>query len=781
MRATEKQFRDRGRYLVRIDQPARVETTQGVQDVRARGEAILIVRGEDAGRRRLTLERFVLTTTPLRIGRGSSGVISVIARPASGQLRFGRKSDEWEVRAKCSIHYPELDVRSGKEQVTGCYYLPTFLPASVRLAGRVSSLRERSPLGTLQLTVACLAGEGEDFASLTLEQDVRWEVLLPLGGDAGNHDCPTGHQVNRRRLTVQPVGFRNAPGDATPSGSTAPAQLAVAQAVWEKCCIEIVAQPIELITNATLKTSSDLTAIRAAFTDPGADVIEIFFVQNPLVGTGGGNAGAIGVASQKIVVAEPNGGNPVLLAHEIGHALGLLHPPVSDPDTVLDPTGSAMNPGTELVTFEMCSAISQPALETLVATCCTHHDTGDHYIRDFPEDVGAEPSDPLPPGRTRYSMSNVWNRLSATPGTFGPNGPAHEHPARFAADGVTVFTNHLFARVEQTATLPIHDGAVRFYMKHPGSGAGALTLLGEAPVTGPLPRNVSIPWQVPPASPNHSCVFAVVHSPAAPENPTATLDWAAFEALSRNDNDWAQRNLDIRNVAPDGAGNVFAGAPWVIRLDPQVELPASVSLAVDARGARGLEDLVLEVGREEHRLTAGKSHRLELQVDGHLLPVVVRGRVPGRARPGSSFLVQVDPTVNDVQLVGFATELRVTPRHAYLEQLADTLLAACDDLARFADLAPATRIAGLVRDSRCRTTEGTAEIAAKAREPIDELVEALLARPEGKLFGLERARDAWRERLAADDGSGTGRMTLVESLFDLAQRLQLVAWALGGG
>ncbi|MCB1058386.1 MAG: hypothetical protein KDD11_23030, partial [Acidobacteria bacterium] len=536
--------------MLRIRGEATLETPTGNQRVRAGGEAIFLIQGDGTARRSLKLRRFVLATTPVKTERGDTGVVSVLGELGEGRYFFGDKGDRFKVDAACRIHYPELDRRAGKEEEhRGCYFQPTTLPAGVHIEGEVSELEGERPYGPVRITVACLAGEDEAFSSLTLDLDVPWEVLVPLGGSTDNHPCPPTHQVNQRRLVVQPVGFRTSAADPTPSASTAAAQLATAQMVWAKCCIDIQVQPTVLITDAALKTSSDQTAIRAAYTDPDPNTIEIFFVQNPLSASGGGNAGAIGVASQKVVLAEPNGGNPVLCAHELGHALGLLHPPSSEFGTVMQPTGSAMNPGTDLVTHNMCTNISQPALQTLATTCCLHHDSGDHYIRDFPEDVGNEPSDPLPPGRTRYSMSNVWNRLSNTVGTFGANGPEHEHPARFENDGVTPKTNYLFARVEQVETLQISGASVSFYLKHPGSGAGAITLLGTVAVPVGLPQDISIPWQVPVGTPNHSCVFAVVFSPAEPEQDTTALDWAAFEALSHEDNDWAQRNLDIRNTA----------------------------------------------------------------------------------------------------------------------------------------------------------------------------------------------------------------------------------------
>jgi hypothetical protein len=70
-------------------------------------------------------------------------------------------------------------------------------------------------------------------------------------------------------------------------------ELATASTVWGKSCIAFEVNPTVLITNPTLKTSTDQAAIRAAYTHPDPNTIEIFFVQNPLSASGGGNAGAI--------------------------------------------------------------------------------------------------------------------------------------------------------------------------------------------------------------------------------------------------------------------------------------------------------------------------------------------------------------------------------------------------------------------------------------------------------------------------------------------------------
>ena len=782
MRSTEKLLSNGNRYLLRIDHEAEIGSLIGPISTRVKGEAIVRIQDTGGSRCGLILEKLSLASHGIESPAGATGKISVITDAGQGVLTLASRRDQWAIDGPCKIHYPTLDDHGDKPD-RGCYYMPKFLPASVQISGQLNEVERGVPHGKLRLAVACAAGENEAFTTLILEDRFAWEALVPAGGTrdvrSDNHPCPPSHEVNRRRLIVQPVGFRISAVDPTPSASTAAAQLALAQTIWGKCCIDIEVRPTVMITNATLKTSSNISAIKAAYTDPAANVIEIFFVQNTLPGVGGGTACAIGVASQKLVIAEPNNGNPVLVAHEIGHALGLLHPPSSDFGTVMQPTGSAMNPGTELVTHRMCQNISQPALQTLTDTCCLHHDIGDHFIRDFPEDIGDEPSDPLPPGRTRYSMSNVWNRLTNTAGTFGANGPDHEHPFRFQPDGTTPKTNYLFARVEQKGTLAIRDAEVRFYIKNPGSGIGNITLLGSVTASNTFPQDVSLPWQVPASLPNHSCVFAVVHSPAEPAQDPATLTWAQAEGLAREDNDWAQRNLNIRNISPFNTGNVVHGAPFVVRLPDGPR--DSLVVKVDARLARGLESLIVEISNETKReIEPGKTSRFKVPVDERLLPVKIKAVPKKRARPGTEFTVRVDPVLDEVALVGYETTLRVTEPKTYLAQLSDTLFAATRDLTELLDLTGAAEIHERWRDAfgdGGLTTERAAEVAVKLAEPAKEINREVSRRAMAKRVCLDERFEDWARAIEAWDGKLEQAVPVVEGLFALAEAWQTVAWS----
>ncbi len=767
MKQTRDVLAEASRFLTSIRTSGRAETPRGPAEVDVVGELSVTVTSTSGERVGLRGDRFALAVSSIPDIDCETGTISVMGDELEGAVALGGRRDRLELQGPCRIHYPRLDDERGVERERGCYYLPTTLPAAVRIVGTIRRVEKGVPSGDLEVSVACAAGAGEAFTALILALDFE---LLPLRPSFEN--CHAGLSVNRRRLSIQPVGFRTSTSDPSPSASTAAAQLATASAVWGKSCIGFDINPTELITNATLKTSSDQAAIRASYTHPDPNTIEIFFVQNPLSASGGGNAGAIGVASQKIVVAEPNGGNPVLVAHELGHALGLLHPPSSDGGSVMAPTGSAMVPGTELVSHFMCQSISQPALQTLITSCCLSHDTGDHFVRDFPEDTGAEPSDPLPPGRTRYSMSNVWNRLASSPGTFGGNGPDHQHPVRFQSDGTTPFTNHLFARVEQRGPMLVRNAAVKFYLKHPGSGGGAanIDLLGQVSVPATLPANVSLPWQVPTGTPNHSCVFAVVRTDAEPEDDPTTLTWQQMEALSRADNDWAQRNLSVGNTS--GSGNIAYGAPIAILIPEELRRP-KIQISVDARGARGLAGVEVAFGDDEFRtVPVGRSVTLDAAGSSPYLPIEVRVHWKRRLRRGSIYSVGLDPSLDGVHLTGYAWTWKVPqrPSEVVLSTL-DVLRAALHDLVSILDLDAACRFLGRIDEltsTGCITSGLLGEAVREHWDLVDDLVSALDGVEHARAFGVRRVAGELRDSDLRDS------MDLLRSL---AERLQMVAWA----
>ncbi len=759
-----KTWADGRRYLLQWDVPARITTSGGVRESRCRGEAVFIVRGEHEKTRGFYLDRFGLVAAGVEARKSYTGVITVRGLSSAGAVTFGQRVDTFRVEAACDVNYESLDRAHGIETDKGCYYIPATEPASAVLEARVVVERGRVRLDRTRIHVSCAAGRLEEIVAI--EVLLKGAVLTPVPGpdvhyrfdeagewvpsDDANVDDNVCVASNRRQLIVQPVGFRDSAMDPSPSGSTSAAQLATAQTVWNKACIDLVIRSTVVITNSTLKTSSNVTDIRNSYTDSDPNAIEVFFVANSLSAQGGGTAGGIGVASCKPVIAEPNGGNPVLVAHELGHVLNLLHPGSasnSDPGTVMAPTGSAMVPGTQLVTHIMCTSVANPVLTT-TTPCCFTHDIPNHYLRDFPTDVGNEPSEPIGAGVNRYAMSNVWNRLTNTPGTpSATTGPEHQNPARFNADMTTPHTNYLFAKVEQLISLPVRSAVVRFFLKNPGSGGGAanLVLLGEVAVPAGIgvgmPQTVSLPWTISTGVPNHSCIFAVVRSDAEPEGNQSALDWWQFETLAYNDNDWAQRNLDIENVTSSNTddSNAYESAPFFINLPPpQQRRSPFLTLEIDATNARPLRTLALElVNGKTIRLVPGRTQSVRINIRGvrERLVIVLHAEVPGRLKVGTRLRIGVNPSIGRRSVVGFGVEFRIAGRRAVINQLLDTAGAALGD---FATLADAPGVHALF----CSIGRGRCGRPYSVRDIIDRLVDrrADLQRAETELNRLRAAR-----------------------------------------
>jgi hypothetical protein len=769
-------------YLLQWDVPARITTSGGLRESRCRGEAVFVVRGDHEKTRGLYLDRFGLAASGVEARKAHTGVITVRGLSSVGAVTLGQRVDTFRVEAACDINYESLDRAHGIETDKGCYYIPATEPAAAVLEARAVAQRGRIRLERTRIHVSCAAGRFEEVVAIEvlLKDAVLTAIPAPhvhyrfddSGAWEPSKDANVDDNVcvgsTRRQLIVQPVGFRDSATDPSPSGSTSAAQLATAQTVWNKACVDLTVRPTVLITNSTLKTSSNLTDIRNAYTDSDPNAIEVFFVANSLPATGGGNAGGIGVASCKPVIAEPNGGNPVLVSHELGHVLNLLHPGTgsnSDPGTVMAPTGSAMVPGTQLVTHIMCTSIANPVLQATTTACCFTHEIPNHYLRDFPTDAGNEPSEPIGAGMNRYAMSNVWNRLTNTPGTpSATTGPEHQSPARFNTD-MTPHTNFLFAKIEQLVNLPVRNAVVRFFLKNPGSGGGAtnLTLLGEVPVPAGIgvgtPQTVSLPWTVPTGVPNHSCIFGVVRSDAEPEGDQSALDWWQFETLAYNDNDWAQRNLDIENVTSSNSNdsNVYESAPFFINLPPARQRPSPfLTLEIDASFARPLRTLALEVVNVKRiNLVPGRRQSVRINTRGvrDRLVLVLHAEVPGRLKVGTRMSVGVNPSMGRRSFVGYGAEFRIAGRRDVVDQMLDVAAAALSDLATLADAPGAHALFCSIGTGNCSRPYSVRDIVdrlvdrrvdlERAQAELSQLGPARLTGADGAMTRLLKALDAY--------------------------------------
>jgi len=127
-------------------------------------------------------------------------------------------------------------------------------------------------------------------------------------------------------------------------------------------------------------TSKDVVLLRGVIPEDDAepDVVEVILVNNDLAAEGGGASFSCTTALARIVMSNGNNGNPNLLAHEIGHVLGGLHPGDSQEEgfwvpevgTVLDPSRSSHVPNPERNPASSRRQVRCAALTSTGEECC---------------------------------------------------------------------------------------------------------------------------------------------------------------------------------------------------------------------------------------------------------------------------------------------------------------------------------------------------------------------------------------------------------------------------
>lgn len=145
------------------------------------------------------------------------------------------------------------------------------------------------------------------------------------------------HPGDSRNLDLQPVFLRTDATDANPTGTSWTRRLNKANEIWGKLGVvinDLGAVTIDTPLKNTGASYAEFNAIRALRNGTG---VEVFLVDNDITFLGGAGTW---VGCDATVMSD-SGTSDTLLAHEVGHTLGLGHDGTnSDPGTVMDTTGS---------------------------------------------------------------------------------------------------------------------------------------------------------------------------------------------------------------------------------------------------------------------------------------------------------------------------------------------------------------------------------------------------------------------------------------------------------
>jgi hypothetical protein len=152
---------------------------------------------------------------------------------------------------------------------------------------------------------------------------------------------------NVRDVTVQPIFFRVDAADAAPTGGSFAGRMQETRDVWGKVGVQFNVNAAITLDDAARKVQGGDDAERNAIISARREAgIEVFVVDNDVLDGGGAatiSPGVRGPGSQ--IVLSDRGTSGTLLAHEMGHVLGLRHPRTGTPHdgdagTIMEPSDS---------------------------------------------------------------------------------------------------------------------------------------------------------------------------------------------------------------------------------------------------------------------------------------------------------------------------------------------------------------------------------------------------------------------------------------------------------
>jgi hypothetical protein len=403
-------LREPGFYLVgNIEEgEATIEADKGRQRTSFTGSIGFHVLSQKKGAHQVVLSRLNLVSKGLRTERGETGVIGVSLAEDGFKLEYSPRTGEVAGGFETILHYELIDRVRGYRQQEQKGELDTFAPYTERMIGKLWG-KFRTPL------------EPAEKGSTQFEGDITLELSSPVLGVIRYARLRFLVVVDwiafqaADVLRIQPVFIGSGPSDPNATGTAFSTLMNHAREIWNRCgsvrCIKfIVNDPIYVNNDAyrVLDNTSEANNLRAEVNVTNA--VEVFLAERMATSLacswGGGACFSSGTASAKIVSCDqqmavpcpcpsactgycPCGAclcgaiNPYHLAHELGHALDLAHPPgpsgglaATTVDSIMEPSGFCCdNPNAQ--SAKNCRNASNPLLSILFSTCSGNPDIND--------------------------------------------------------------------------------------------------------------------------------------------------------------------------------------------------------------------------------------------------------------------------------------------------------------------------------------------------------------------------------------------------------------------
>jgi len=843
-------------YLARIGRlPGTLALNDGTtRDVTFTGEMIVAAVPSEDGRLKInTIRRLSLwTTEPIDelhgqlVIAGPLGQIALALDPATAgdadpfdvHLSYPLLNELEPLCTEFDAHFPQLEALRGRMDWDS-------LPGQGE--GRRGEVRLR-----LELDQLFVAADGAGLViALRAESSDQPLLFMLLGAEALAVPFTTPPLAPCIGAPAAAVGTNNYPryeirlrfvshaAPATPQTQVEDIvrrQLAGACEVWWiKGGIKLLpAANVEFPVGAapsSLSSTQHAAPVTAA--DPMNSQVEVYLVDalesmEPLTGTvikiGGIAYNCRTQQAYIILTLREARHNPFLLAHELGHVLGVTHPtgsglsgtcasiPAGEGCTVMVPDSPDSSRNTQFNLTQVAPALPLAGVMTALpgSACGWSPDPAQgffHIVRDFPLDNGTVSSSPAPPHPNHYAYSDVWNApyaLSGQGASTYADAAATElfredfTPRHFTPTWTGPNLMYVRAHTCQQLSAPVK---LHLFLAVPGVSSEPLVRLTPStglnfgglnqPAPGRYPNGAKVnaqSWSVPSGYPAHCCVFAVAVSAAEPGStvqgivngfpvggvgPIAGTSFFTFAPLLASSNDVAQRNLQITAVPQLSR---LIALPWLMMSNPFADAGlATITIEVPAES--GLGQLVLEVDDKPfhswkpdgiERIVV--SEQLRPGVDLPLrLAVALGGPLPEEGLP-----ITIGFQIGDEQVAGYCHMLIRGTDEDLMQRALDTLQGALRDVASAFKLVEAQALASSVRRMvRQRYKRESTQLAARRKLAL-RLVEVAGAvstdqRPAALIVQrrLEELADTLLSSARARDHGG-----LAARVLELADRIQ---------